>query len=61
MAASAAAKEALWLRKLMCAFEIPLQAVEIRTNNQSSLALLNDPIPHARSKHIDIHYHFVRD
>eukprot|EP00955_Chlamydomonas_euryale_P067625 359890-Chlamydomonas_euryale.AAC.1 len=31
MAASAAAKEALWLRRLMCAFEIPPAAVEIRT------------------------------
>jgi len=67
MAASAAAKEALWLQKLMCAFEIPLQAVEIRTDNQSSLTLLNEPILHARSKHIDIHYplstihYFVRD
>eukprot|EP00955_Chlamydomonas_euryale_P002468 26863-Chlamydomonas_euryale.AAC.1 len=25
------------------------------------MALLNDPILHARSKHTDIHYHFVRD
>eukprot|EP00955_Chlamydomonas_euryale_P067735 359928-Chlamydomonas_euryale.AAC.5 len=58
---TAAAKEALWLRKLMCTFEIQPAAVEIRIDNQSAMALLNDPILHARSKHIDIHYHFVRD
>eukprot|EP00955_Chlamydomonas_euryale_P013937 150521-Chlamydomonas_euryale.AAC.1 len=28
----------------MCAFEIPPAAIEIRTDNQSSMALLNDPI-----------------
>jgi len=61
MAASAAAKEALWLRKLMCALEIPLKAVNIRTDSHSGLALLSDPILHARSRHIDIHYHFVLD
>ena len=30
-------------------------------DNQSCIALADNPIHHARSKYIDIRYHFIRD
>ena len=33
----------------------------IRCDNQSSIKLGNNPVRHARSKHIDTQYHFVRE
>ena len=33
----------------------------IRTDSQSAIELAKNPIYHARTKHVDITYHFVRD
>jgi hypothetical protein len=61
MAAAYAVKEALWLRKLMQDLSIPAETVSIYCDNQSAIALLNNPITSARSKHIDVLHHFARE
>jgi hypothetical protein len=57
-----AAKEALWLRsflKEICGLQdAPLT---INCNNQGAIALSKDNKFHARTKHIDIQYHFIRE
>ncbi|GJW92706.1 retrovirus-related pol polyprotein from transposon TNT 1-94 [Tanacetum coccineum] len=35
--------------------------VPIFCDNTSAIAILNNPILHSRTKHIDIRYHFIRD
>jgi hypothetical protein len=59
--ATHAAKEALWLRSLISqVFEsIPLTTT-VFSDNQSAIALAKDHQYHARTKHIDIRYHFIR-
>ena len=37
------------------------QATTIFEDNQSCIALVKNPIHHARTKHIDIQHHFVRE
>ena len=37
------------------------QATIIQCDNQSSLKLTHDPVYHARSKHIELQHHFVRE
>jgi hypothetical protein len=62
MAASLAACEALWLRKLLLGlFRQELEATVIHCDNQSCIKLSENPVFHDRSKHIDIRYHFIRD
>ena len=61
MAAAAATKEALWLRKLLADFGKTLSAVEIFCDNQGAIQLLKHPIASSRSKHIDVLHHFVRE
>ena len=61
MAAAQAVKEALWLRKLMMDLGKPLETVELHSDNQAALSLLKNPIASARSKHIDVIYHFARE
>lgn len=62
MALSSAAKEATYISKLLN--EIQLHngdVIEIQGDNLGSLQLVKNPIYHARSKHIDIKYHHVRN
>ena len=61
MAASQAVKEALWLRKLTTDLGGDLKTMQLYTDNQAALTLLKNPIASARSKHIDIIYHFARE
>jgi hypothetical protein len=61
MAAAAATKEALWLRKLMGDLHKGVNTVIIKANNQGAIKLLRNPISSLRSKHIDVIYHFARE
>jgi hypothetical protein len=61
MSASAATKEALWLRTLLADLQRPLGTVTIHADNQSCIKLLSNPISSLRSKHIDVIYHFARE
>jgi hypothetical protein len=63
MAAGAAVKEALFLRKLGPELGLQLDAggVSIRGDNTAALALLVNPISSERSKHIDVLHHFARE
>jgi hypothetical protein len=61
VAATSAAKEALWLRSLITQlFDITLDATTLFSDNQSAIALTKDHQYHARTKHIDVRFHFIR-
>jgi transposase InsO family protein len=61
MAAAHAVKEALWLRKLVTDLDRPSSSIKIFCDNQATIALLNNPVTSARSKHIDVLHHFARE
>eukprot|EP00253_Pinus_taeda_P001572 PITA_01572 len=62
MAASLAAYEAIWMRKILVSlFESHLDPTVIYCDNQSFIKLSANHVFHDRSKHIDISYHHVRD
>ena len=61
MAATHTAKEAVWLRRLFGdIFQAPTEPTTIFSDNQSAIALAHSGQYHARTKHIDIRYHFIR-
>ena len=61
VAATHAAKEAIWLRQLIGQiFEPIVDPIPLFCDNQSAIALAKDHQYHARTKHIDIRYHFIR-
>lgn len=60
VAATHAAKEAIWLRRLIAEVFRPLsEPTTLHSNNQSAIALTRDGSYHARTKHINIRYHFI--
>ena len=59
-----ATKEATWLRSLLGQLnesDSDISATIIHCDNQGAVALAKNPEFHARTKHIDIQHHFVRE
>jgi hypothetical protein len=54
--------ELYWLQMLFCELSVPLRvAPVIWCDNVSALALASNPVYHARTKHIEVDYYFVRE
>jgi hypothetical protein len=61
VAATHGAKEAIWLRSLIAqVFEPISEPTTLFSDNQSAIALTQDHQYHARTKHIDVRFHFIR-
>ncbi|PKU63581.1 Retrovirus-related Pol polyprotein from transposon TNT 1-94 [Dendrobium catenatum] len=59
---SAATSDVLWLRRLAAEFGISSTGpTVIHCDNTSAIALAHNPIFHARTKHIEIDYHFISE
>ena len=59
-----AAKEQVWLNTVLNKLKPIINYIKtglIYCNNKSAIDLSKNPEHHARSKHIDIQYHYVRD
>ncbi len=62
MAASQAACEAIWMRKILVGlFGQMMDPTVIYCDNQSCIRLSENPVFHDRSKHINICYYHLRD
>jgi hypothetical protein len=64
MALAHATKEGVWIRRFLSEIGLgsPCQKpTPIYSDNQGSIALVKNPVNHARTKHIDIKHHFVRE
>jgi hypothetical protein len=62
VAATHIAKQVLWQRTLLQELDFPLPSTStIFTDNQAAISISHHPEFHARTKHIDIAHHFLRD
>ena len=62
MVTSLASCEVIWLHKVLVSlFDSQLKTTVIYCDNQSCMKLMENPVLHDRSKHIEIRYHFIRD
>jgi hypothetical protein len=60
MATTHAAKEALWLRSFIGQIFKPFaEPITLFSDNQSAITLMKDHKYHTRTKHINIHFHFI--
>ena len=55
------AKEGIYLQNLLEEFGIQVKPTVLYNDNQGAQALVKNSIFHARTKHIDVKHHFVRD
>ena len=62
IALAGAAQEAIWFLQVLREFKFAITApVLIYEDNQSTIKLVENPVFHKKSKHVDIKYHFVRE
>ncbi|XP_062114249.1 uncharacterized mitochondrial protein AtMg00810-like [Humulus lupulus] len=61
-AAAMVAQESTWLMQLMKDLhQFTDYAVPLHCDNQSAIRLAENPVFHARTKHVEVHYHFLRE
>jgi hypothetical protein len=54
--------EVVWLQKLLSKLRQSVDAhVVIYCDNINNILLANNMVYHARTKHIEVHYHFIRE
>ena len=51
----------LWMKATLSDFGIKFKNMPLLCDNESAMKLTNNPVQHARTKHIDVHHHFIRD
>ena len=61
MALSEATKEAMYLRDVLTNIGMDCECVTLFNDNQSAIKLTKSDSFHARTKHIDVRHHFIRD
>ena len=61
MAGTHASKEVVWLQRLCSGIVFVQKDVRLYCDSQSAIFPAKNPAYHAKTKHIDVQYHFVRD
>ncbi|KIL57634.1 hypothetical protein M378DRAFT_16141 [Amanita muscaria Koide BX008] len=62
IAAARGAQEATWIQTFLSEIGLPLKKpITLYVDNQSAIKLVQNPVAHDRTKHIDAKYHFIRD
>ncbi|XP_042448038.1 secreted RxLR effector protein 161-like [Zingiber officinale] len=61
-AAAMAAQESTWLIQLMNNLhQLVDYTIPVYCDNQSTIHLAENPVFHTRTKHVEVHYHFIRE
>ncbi|GJT88415.1 copia protein [Tanacetum coccineum] len=61
VSARKACQQALWMKQAFIDYDIRLDDVPIMCDNKGAIDLSKNPVQHSRTKHIEIHHHFLRD
>ena len=61
IAAGACCAQILYMKQTLLDYGVVLEKVSLLCDNESAIKLTNNPVQHSRTKHIDIHHHFLRD
>jgi hypothetical protein len=51
----------LWMRQTLRDYSYKLSKVPLLCENESAIRIMENPVEHSRTKHIDIRYHLLRD
>jgi hypothetical protein len=61
MSLSDTSRQLVWVKNLLIKLGIQLSPISLYGDNQGSIFLASNPVQEKHIKHIDLHYHFIRD
>ncbi|KAJ9553246.1 hypothetical protein OSB04_017291 [Centaurea solstitialis] len=61
IAASQCCSQVLWIQNQMKDYGLSFLQTPIYIDNNSAISIVNNPVKHSKTKHIEIKYHFIRD
>ncbi|KAJ9553033.1 hypothetical protein OSB04_017078 [Centaurea solstitialis] len=61
IAASHCCSQVLWIQNQMLDYGLSFLQTPIYIDNNSAISIVNNPIKHSKTKHMEIKYHFIRD
>ncbi|KAJ9539001.1 hypothetical protein OSB04_031734 [Centaurea solstitialis] len=61
IAASQCCSQALWIQNQMQDYGLSFLQTPIYIDNNSAISIVNNPVKHSKTKHIEIKCHFIRD
>nr|GEX05854.1 copia protein [Tanacetum cinerariifolium] len=61
VSARKACQQALWMKKALVYYDIRLDDIPIMCDNKGAIDISKNLVQHSRTKHIEIHHHFLRD
>jgi hypothetical protein len=61
VAASSCCSQVLWIQNQMLDYGISIMKTPIFIDNNSAISIVNNPVKHSKTKHIEIRFHFIRD
>ena len=61
IAAGACCAQILYMNQNHLDYGVVLDSIPLLCDNKSAVKIVNNPVQHSRTKHIDIRHHFLRD
>ncbi|KAJ9555846.1 hypothetical protein OSB04_010460 [Centaurea solstitialis] len=61
VAAAQCRLQVLWIQNQMLDYGITFLNNPVYIDNNSAISIVNNPVKHSKTKHIEIKYHFIRD
>nr|GEV35631.1 retrovirus-related Pol polyprotein from transposon TNT 1-94 [Tanacetum cinerariifolium] len=61
IAMSGCCAQILWMRSQLTDYGFDFNKIPLYCDNRNAIALCCNNVPHSRSKHIDIHHHFIQE
>nr|GEV83482.1 hypothetical protein [Tanacetum cinerariifolium] len=58
---SACCAQVLWMRAQLTDYGFHFNKIPIYCDSKSAIAISCNPVQHSRTKHIDVHYHFIKE
>jgi hypothetical protein len=53
--------QTLYMKQTLLYYGVVLEKAPLLCDNENAVKIANNPVQHSRTKHIDIHHHFLRD
>jgi hypothetical protein len=61
VSAGSCCAQLLWIKQTLIDYGVKFDRIPLLCDNESVMKIATNPIQHKRTKHIDIHHHFLRD